>query len=108
MFAVRLKPCCKAMTCTTYSFYVLVMAGRGQRFAQPSNMNINGSLLDKYMVSPYILQSLSAAKNPLRMHHKKMQSTKFCRPQAQVFTVGVHTVCAGVQAEGAYGDLFIG
>ena len=51
-------------------------------------MHIHSAILNKYMISPYLIEQLRTAVYPLGVSHQKMQQPEFGRTQHYFIAVG--------------------
>ena len=58
-----------------------MLAGPAQRFAQASDVNIDGAVFDIDIVSPHAVQKLFAREHPPRALQQIFQQTKFGRAE---------------------------
>ncbi len=67
-------------------------------------MYIHGAILDKYMVSPDLIEQLRTRMDPFGVSHEKMQQSEFSRPQRDFAILGGDTMSGRVEPQSANFD----
>src|SRR5208282_3264051 len=53
---------------------------RHQCLAQPQHVHIDGTLLDEYVIAPYVIEQLAAGEYALRVPDEKCEQLEFGQP----------------------------
>src|SRR5688572_2082574 len=83
-----------------------VMPGRRQRFAQPADVDVDGSFLDVDVAAPNAVEELRTAVDAIRMAHEELEQTVLRGAERDLGAAGADLMARGVELQRAGADDF--
>ena len=78
---------------------VPVVGRRGERLAQPADMDIHSALFHIDMVAPDLVEQLAAAVDPLGVGHEEVQEPELSGPEFERLAIAQHPMGLGIELE---------